>query len=140
MDISLLHYMFHVNKRRHHFLREKLKSYHFSGSMYLVLTHIYENRNSSQEEISNSHDIDKATVAREAKKLEDMGLIEREESPENRRQYILKVTKAGKKIAEDIKKMDQYVIAVITADFTQEERDLLCSLLSRLEQNSERLE
>lgn len=140
MRNSFLHPIFHINKRRTHYLKKMLADTQLSGSMYLVLNHISEYKGSSQDDIANSHDIDKATIAREARKLEDMGLIVRTSVPDNRRQYTLETTEKGEEMAERINLYDEKVIEVITSGISKEELKQLSKLMEKMDKNSEALE
>ena len=140
MKNSFLHPIFHINKRRTHYLRKKLSDTQLSGSMYLVLIYVDEHPGSSQDDIANGHDIDKATIAREARKLEDMGLIVRTAVPDNRRQYTLSVTKKGREMSELISQYDGKVIEIITSGFTENEIKTLNNFLERMDKNSEKLD
>lgn len=72
-----------------------------------LLLYLLKNEESCQDEIANKFLLDKGSVARSIKKLEDDKYINREIDENNRRKYKLSLTKKGKKTALDIKKIDK---------------------------------
>ena len=59
---------------------------------------IYDNPNCSQDNLVSMFCQSKGNIAKVLKKLEDNGFIQREINPENRRKYMLNVTKKGREL------------------------------------------
>ncbi len=86
---ELLHSIMRINRIRIRFLKKKLAPYHLCGTMHVILTYLHFHPGACQDEIADFYTLDKTTVAREARKLEDMGHIRRAVVTDNRRQYAL---------------------------------------------------
>ena len=125
-----------INRKRLAHIRKNLAPYKYSGTMHLISLYIKRNPGASQEEIACFHGVDKSTVARDARRLEDMGHIRRETSPDDRRQYKLYLTEEGEKFLPMIKEAHDDFARKLAAGLTEEERNTLGELLSKLEKNA----
>ena len=95
MEQSVLYSLLRINRHRRRALKCALAPYQYVGVMHLIVLYVSRHPGSSQEEITCFYALDKASVARDARRLEDLGHIERVVTPENRRQYKLFLTEAG---------------------------------------------
>ena len=95
MEQSVLSSLLRINRHRRRALKCALAPYQYVGVMHLIVLYVSRHPGSSQEEITCFYALDKASVARDARRLEDLGHIERVVTPENRRQYKLFLTEAG---------------------------------------------
>ncbi len=68
---------------------------------------IYENPNSSQDDLVNFSSQSKGNIAKIVKKLEDRGYVERKVNPNNRRKYMLKTTSKANDIVPKIRKVSK---------------------------------
>ena len=67
-----------IDRHRRRALRKALAPCQYVGTMHLIVRYISRNPGASQEEIACFFALDKASAARDAKRLEDMGHIRRE--------------------------------------------------------------
>ena len=95
MATQVLSSMLRINRQRRLVLRRVLAPYGYVGCMHLIVLYARRQPGASQEEIACFYALDKGSVARDARRLEDMGHIRRETAPGNRRQYQLFLTPAG---------------------------------------------
>ena len=86
----------------------------------------------AQDAIVSHMYIDKCTVARRTKRLEELGYISRETGKEDRRENNLYVTESGEKLVPVIREILQDWAKSVTRDLSDEERILLITLLDRL--------
>lgn len=84
------------------FLNEKVKDENLSFGLYPLLIKIYNNEGIIQEHLAQDFHLNESTIARNLKKLEDKGFIER--IPEKRTK-IIKITDKG---AETVQKVMNY--------------------------------
>jgi DNA-binding MarR family transcriptional regulator len=103
--------------------------------MHLIVLYINRNPGSSQEEITGFYALDKASVARDARRLEDLGHIQRNKMPENRRQYRLYLTDAGRDMIRIIDRAAEQFQKILAASISPEDWAQLELLLKRLEEN-----
>ncbi|AMD17406.1 hypothetical protein TL18_04855 [Methanobrevibacter sp. YE315] len=77
------------------YLNHHLEEFGINSTQLYLLFEISNRCNCNQEEISKRFNINKGSVARSVRKLEEMGLITREIDENNRRQNKLSLTDAG---------------------------------------------
>ena len=137
MTGSVLSNLLRINRQRLRILRHTvLNPNGYVGVMHLIVLHVGFHPGASQEDVVNFFALDKASVARGARRLEEMGHLRRTQDPQNRRQYQLHLTPAGEEMRRQINAahdrfQQQLSLGVSDEDWTQ-----LASLLRRLEENS----
>jgi DNA-binding MarR family transcriptional regulator len=104
--------------------------------MHLIVLYTNRHPGASQEEIASFYALDKGSVARDARRLEDMGHIRRETVPNNRRQYQLFLTEEGERMLPVLDQAFEEFQARLSASLSPEDWQLLTDLLERLEQGS----
>ena len=82
------------------YLNHNLKDFEINATQLLLLFEISHQNNLNQEKIASRCNIDKGTVARSIKKLEEKDLIIREIDSKNRRQNKVSLTSKGQKILD----------------------------------------
>ncbi len=85
------------------YLNHYIEDMQINAGQFPILIELLKIENISQDELANRLCIDKGTIARSLRKMEDVGLIQREISPENRRKYNISLTNKGKELAIKIK-------------------------------------
>ena len=136
MADPILMSLLRINRRRMKDLRKSLAPYKYSGIMHLIMLYVNKNPGASQDDVVCFHGLDKGSVARDAKKLEDMGHIRREIDPDNRRQYCLYLTDEGEAFLPVIRRGHDDFAEKLEAGLTQNEKALLVELLSKIEKNT----
>ena len=86
------------------FINENVKEEDLSFGLHPLLINIYKNEGISQEQLAQNFHLNESTIARNLKKLEDKGLIER---IKDKRKKIIKVTPNGGKIAQKVMDYDE---------------------------------
>ena len=102
MTSPVLTSLLRINRRRMVALRRVLTPHGYVGFMHLILIYTARRPGASQEEICTFYALDKASTARDARRLEDAGHIRRQTDPENRRQYQLFLTPQGEEMVKII--------------------------------------
>ncbi|MCD8329374.1 MAG: MarR family transcriptional regulator [Lachnospiraceae bacterium] len=124
-----------IHRKRICRLKREMAPYHYVGTMYLIVFYLRRHPGASQEDIAAFHFLDKTSVARDARRLEDMGHIRREIDPENRRQYRLFLTPEGTEFLKILDGFHDEFAEQIFEGFTEEEWETLADLLERVEAN-----
>ena len=96
-------FIFHKNHKT--YFNNALAEYDLNLIQVLCMLRIYNEENLNQKDLSDSLYITKGAITKAIKKLESNGIIIREQSPTDKRQNILKLSKKGKDlipILEDI--------------------------------------
>ncbi len=135
----MLSSLLRINRQRIRALRSVLLPYHYVGIMHLIILYARRKPGASQEEIAGYYALDRTSVARDAKRLEDMGHIRRRIDPENRRQYQLYLTETGEAMGPVLDAAYNDFVRQISAGVSEEEWRALTVLLGKLEANSARV-
>lgn len=137
MSDPVLSSLLKINRQRMRILRRTtLNPHRYVGVMHLIVLYIGRHPGASQEDVVCFYALDKASVARSARRLEDMGHIRRAPDPENRRQYQLYLTPAGEEMRSVLDDATQRFQRQLSAGIAPEDWQLLAGLLQRLEENS----
>ena len=125
-----------INRQRMRALRRSLAPYQYVGVMHLIVLYTGRSPGARQEDIACFYALDKTSVARDARRLEDMGHLRREVDPDNRRQYQLYLTGAGRDMLPLLEAAYQAFSEKLSAGISGEAWQTLQALLKRLEENS----
>ena len=138
MEKNVLSSLLRINRYNRRALKCALAPHRYVGVMHLIVIYISHHPGASQEEVTNFYALDKTSVARDARRLEDMGHIRREIDPADRRQYRLYLTEAGRGMLDVIDRAYEDFQSRLAAGFSPEEWERLTALLARLEENSQK--
>lgn len=86
------------------YLNEKVKDENLSFGLYPLLIKIYNNEGIIQEQLAQNFHLNESTIARNLKKLEDKGFIER---IPDKRTKVIKITEKGKITAQKVMDLDE---------------------------------
>ena len=90
------------------YMDDRLRGYGFVGGMPpMILLYINRHPGTTQDAIVSHMYIDKCTVARRTKRLEELGYISRETGKEDRRENNLYVTESGENLVPVIREILQ---------------------------------
>lgn len=76
--------------------RLKSKSFNLNNSETLICTYLYTHESVTQEAIARAQLMDKTTVAKSLRQLENRGYIYKHTNPENRRENMIFLAEQGK--------------------------------------------
>ena len=137
MTDSVLSSLLRINRQRLRMLRRTVLAPHgYVGVMHLIVLHVGHHPGASQDDVVNFFALDKASVARGARRLEEMGHLRRTQDPQNRRQYQLFLTPAGEEMRRRISAAHDRFQRQLSRNVSDEDWAQLASLLRRLEDNS----
>lgn len=137
MTDPVLSSLLKINRQRMRILRHTVLTPNgYVGVMHLIVLYIGRHSGASQEDVVSFFALDKASVARSARRLEDLGHIRRAPDPENRRQYQLYLTPAGEEMLAVLDQATQRFQRQLSAGVSPEDWRTLAGLLQQLEENS----
>lgn len=136
MATPVLDSLLRINRQRMLALRKMLTPRGYVGFMHLILLYTRRNPGASQEEIAGYYALDKASVAHDARRLEDAGHIRRQTDPANRRQNQLFITPAGEEMAAVIDEVHLSFQRRLSAGISPEDWEKLTALLAVAEENA----
>lgn len=134
MNNSVLSKIIRINHRWRRVCKAELAPYNYIGVMHLIVMFVSYYPGSSQEDIIAYYSLDKTGVARDARRLEDMGHIRREIVPESRRQYRLYLTEKGEEMMGVLKKIYDDFQDKISEGISPEEWRTLSELLGYIDE------
>ncbi|MDD4250407.1 MAG: MarR family transcriptional regulator [Methanosarcina sp.] len=117
------------------FLNKELEPYGIGNGQFSFMMSLYLKDGVKQETLSRTYKLDKATVAKAIKKLEDTGYVYRKQDAEDKRAYNVFLTEKGKDIGAKMKEIAIKWDDIVIAGFSEEEKRLSAAFLERMEQN-----
>jgi DNA-binding MarR family transcriptional regulator len=121
------------------FLNNRLRLLGLSAGQFPILMLLAKEQNIMQENLVRYYDLDKGTIARAVKKLEDGGFIRRIVDPTNRRAVRLFLSEKGEQAAAVLPAIDREWEEHICAGLSPKKRETLYTLMRTVAQNSHRV-
>ena len=113
----------------------EFKQIDLARGQYLYVVRIYENPGIISEQLSGLIKVDRTTIARAVKKLEQKGFIERRNDPSNKKIKHLYVTEKGKEIYPFIIRENSHSNDVALQGFSEQEKEQFREYLGRMYHN-----
>ncbi len=111
---------------------EKVKSLGFTTRENTICNYLYLHQEASQDKIAKTLLIDKATVAKILKKLEDQKIIERKVNPNNRRQNIITLSDGGSAVIKEMIGFYDAWTDFVMDELSEEEKAQFYSYLKKI--------
>jgi DNA-binding MarR family transcriptional regulator len=125
-----------TSRNRFVFLNDRLRPLGLSAGQFPVLMLLYKEQNIMQETLVRHYHLDKGTIARAVRKLEDGGYIRRIIDPDNRRAVRLFLTEKGEQAAPLLMAINHEWEEHICTGLTAREQKTLNSLMRTVAGNS----
>jgi MarR family transcriptional regulator, temperature-dependent positive regulator of motility len=135
-DMPLGAYVSILNKTHLIIINERLKHLGVSSGQLPVMMYLMRKQNVMQEALVRHFHIDKGSIARSVKKLEDTGFIRRITDPDNRRAVRLFLTEKGEQVAPEIMRIDREWEELSYAGLSDDEREQFSALILRILKNN----
>ncbi|HWQ77650.1 MAG TPA: MarR family transcriptional regulator [Anaerovoracaceae bacterium] len=114
------------------FLGRKLEAYNIGRGQHLILLTLLRNGGLRQEDLACGLKIDKGSIAKSIKKLEDAAYVERKTDSDDKRAYKVYLTQKAVDIMPKVKESIRIWEDHLTADFTEDEKTMMTHLLSKM--------
>jgi DNA-binding MarR family transcriptional regulator len=121
-------------------INKELDPYKMSSGVIHVYMTLLNNDGINQDSVAKKLDLDKATVGRAIEKLIKIGYVSRETDKIDHRAYNLHVTKKGKDIEIQVRKVLNSLTKTLLSDFNVREKDLALEFLKRMFYNLQSIE
>jgi DNA-binding MarR family transcriptional regulator len=128
--ISLLH------RYGHMYVGKQLKRYSMGKGHYIILNALYKKDGARQEQLADYLKIDKGTIAKVIKKLEDEGYIVRIVDEKDKRAYNVYLTEKALVVKPMIRKAMEDWTDILFSGFSEEEKRTSLALLERMGENA----
>ncbi|WP_022793026.1 MarR family winged helix-turn-helix transcriptional regulator [Marinococcus halotolerans] len=120
-----------IQRYTHQYIEKRFNHFGLGNTEVLVLLTLYDQENVPQEYITRQIVMDKATITRAMKRLEEKGYLYRKESAVDRREKIVFLTEAARKIEVEISEAMREWTDIMTKEFTKEEKQTLLRLMEK---------
>lgn len=100
-----------------------------------LLAFVEESGPLSQTRLAQRLGLGRAATGSVIDSLEKRGLVERQPDPDDRRVWLVTVTRAGKDLVEQVNASDQVLRSELRAGISRADRQQLAALLVRLQEN-----
>lgn len=125
-----------TSRGRFIFLNDRLRPLGLSAGQFPVLMLLYKEQNIMQETLVRHYHLDKGTIARAVKKLEDARYIRRIIDPKNRRAVRLFLTEKGERVAPVLQAINHEWEELVCTGISIKEREILNTLMRTVAENS----
>lgn len=105
-----------------------------------ILARLLQGDGLTQRELADECMLDAATLSRALDRLEEMGLIRREEHPGSRRSYLVRLTNAGREKAAKVQEGFEQLEELLCQGFSPDELERLQRDLEHIRDNLDRCE
>ena len=130
---SLGRQIHHIGRAIRWVADHELRETGLSTATYLLVRSIHDNPGTTQNELSEHTQNDKATVTKGVAKLESLGYVSRVVDSHDARIRRLHLTDAGRRIIPSVHAALRRVTEICAADLTSEELEELFELLDHVE-------
>lgn len=117
------------------FIYKEVSEYGIGSGQFMFLLELYINDGKNQEEIAETLKIDKGTTARALKKLEEQGFVTRIKDENDKRSNKIYLNDKAKDVREGVLDVLNDWNKEITKSLTEEEEEMLKSLLEKVCKN-----
>lgn len=119
------------------FREHELSDTGLAGCQTPYLTTLYRHPGISQEEMARALNVNKSSVTRQLSVLEEKGYVRREPSPTDKRSLLVYPTEQALALKERLFHCYRDWNSYLTQDFTEEEQEILSSLMVRIAARAE---
>lgn len=125
-----------INRSKYVFLNDRLMPMGLSAGQFPVLMLLAKEQNITQDTLVRHYHLDKGTIARAVRKLEDGGYIRRITDPGNRRAVRLFLTDKGENAIPHLQHINRDWETIISSDISKKEMAALHRLMCQVAHNS----
>lgn len=116
-------------------LESQLKDYDITPVQSLIILRLCEKNNLTQREIAEDTFLKQSSLTLIIDKMEKKGFIERKAKKEDRRAYLISITKKGRELKDPINAALKELDEKSFYEVTLEEKNLLINILRKIDLN-----
>lgn len=125
-----------ITRNHYIFMNHELKHLELTNGQVPCLLVLSKKEGITQDELAKMFYIDKGTIARAIRKLEEKEMVNKVQDPLNRRRYLLSLTQKGEQVIPTILQAEKKWENIIFKGFSPEERSFMMERMRRLAENS----
>ncbi|MCT4585998.1 MAG: MarR family transcriptional regulator [Peptostreptococcaceae bacterium] len=122
-------------KARRNLLDKVLLPYGITASEVMILKNVYENDGITQDELGEFSLVDRTTISRRIKKLENLGYLRKERDEKDKRAFRIYKTKKANELYELINKTLDDFQATTSKGITDEEKTVILNVFNKAVDN-----
>jgi MarR family transcriptional regulator, temperature-dependent positive regulator of motility len=135
-EISLGLLVSMIHRTRMIYINDKMENMDITAGQFPFISVLSEEEGISQEELADHFHIDKGTVARALRKLEDNEYLFRKVDSLNRRRYLIYLTEKGRKAVPTLINIEKEWENSMCSKFSQDDYNNLFDIIKVLAVNS----
>lgn len=132
LDDSLGFMIYLADLKMRNLLQRKIKEYDITAEQWALLNRLCAQDGFNQRELAQKSFKDQASLTRILDRMEKKGYIRREASPNDRRAFLIFITKEGRQKRDELIPFDREVLTQAESIFSQEEIKQFKYLLRKL--------
>ncbi len=114
------------------YVSKRLERYNIGRGQYVILLALFRNNGVSQEELADHLKIDKGSITKSIKKLEDEAYIERSIDSDDKRAYKVFLTQKAFDIIPAVQETIKSWEDIIVSDLSESENQIIEQLLHKM--------
>lgn len=131
--------MSEIMRFHRHSIVPKYQAYGLYRGQPILLFLLNRKNGRTASELAEKMNVEPATITKMTKRMESAGYIERKKDPEDNRKIRIYLTEKSKAILDEIQSIDDDVTEKLFTDFSDDELDMLFTLLSKVKYNAQRM-
>lgn len=136
---SMMKYISRIHHCSNMWRGDKLSDRGLNGAQHVYIFQICKNPGISQEKLAQRIMVNKSNVARQLSKLESSGMIERQVSMQDKRNYEVYPTEKAKEALPEVKALMNQWNELLLEDLNEEEKAFLLGILPKLARKAKEL-
>lgn len=125
-----------ITRNHYIFMNHELKHLELTDGQVPCLMVVSKKEGITQDELAKMFYIDKGTIARAIRKLEEKGMVNKVQDPLNRRRYLLSLTPKGEQVIPVILHAEKKWENILFKGFSNDERSFMLDKMKILAENS----
>ncbi|HEX2925555.1 MAG TPA: MarR family transcriptional regulator [Ruminiclostridium sp.] len=121
---------------RQSYINRKLESYNIGSGQHIVLMYLQNNGGVRQEEMSEYLKIDKGSIAKSVKKLEEEGYVKRLVDAEDKRAYKVYLTQKAQEVMPAVLEAIKSWEDAMVSELSNEEVEVIDDKLKKMAQKA----
>ena len=134
---SIGFYVGYLARSAHRYFEQEFSKHGLNRGALFILTQLYLKDGMKQNELCANIHLDKAAVTRTIEKLENAGFVIRQSHPTDARAKLIFLTEKAMDFEMKFSKIFQNWSSILTADFSNLEKDMLMDFLKRMSNNTD---
>ncbi len=114
------------------FISRELEDMNLTDAQVACILRVNHRPGFTQDELAWFFQVDKGTIARTIRRLEDRGFLNRKQDPDNRRRYMLSLTEKGRQAIPIIMDAERKWAELLFRNMTMEEQEAFIRMCQRL--------